>query len=573
VVTLGKTPENRLLILDYAGEYVELLGHLPGAVLLRPGSIDFPLGINFFDFPRTLGMESGTAEQWIMHILGTLIRGKVGSELTPKMEALLQELVGLGLDRCGTFSDLFKMCWTLRTELQTVKKKLAGRQYGEVNLTEKEKLVLTDWGKHDLTIEAVYNRLRDLSRSVLHKVFFVQQTTVMVDELLNHHILLDLSYLRQQGLSEELLRLFYEFLLLYLSRGVAMRPKGAINIRNIVIFEEAQQLVPEVLLKRTLAEGTTAEEFIGTLGGHGLSLIFVSAQPGRLSRAIISGCHTKIVFPLQGTEASLFADALGVHAHDVSRLQEGECLVRAAGTGVVKVTAQTMREYKGPMREMVAVVHRDHPPELLQRTRTAYQLLDELPREYYRTLVEVIEEATGVEPSSSEKDTGDLKGTEEVNGSEKECWFFAHCQICTRTEKILYDGAVLQEAYWRKKNKAELITRLQYFSEGPEILFKDLLDFALTEDVPAPELTAFCAHQQLLRRCARDEDIAAKSSAFFRKPKEEIVRRFVENETIQTILDTWPLFVGFDASFDLIFNDSLNFQKTHHIRAAFKSSY
>ena len=42
---------------------------------------------------------------------------------------------------------------------------------------------------------------------------------------------------------------------------------------------------------------------------------------------------------------------------------------------------------------------------------------------------------------------------------------------------------------------------------------------------------------------------------------------------IQTILDTWSLFDGFDASFDLIFNDSLNFQKTHHIRAAFKSSY
>lgn len=40
-------------------------------------------------------------------------------------------------------------------------------------LTEKEKVVLTDFWKHDLTIKAVYNRLRDLFQSMLQKVFFV----------------------------------------------------------------------------------------------------------------------------------------------------------------------------------------------------------------------------------------------------------------------------------------------------------------------------------------------------------------------------------------------------------------
>ena len=47
---LVRTPHNRLLILDYAGEYAQILEHLPGGVLLRPGSDDFPLGINFLDW-------------------------------------------------------------------------------------------------------------------------------------------------------------------------------------------------------------------------------------------------------------------------------------------------------------------------------------------------------------------------------------------------------------------------------------------------------------------------------------------------------------------------------------------
>ena len=72
--------------------------------------------------------------------------------------------------------------------------------------------------------------------------------------------------LRRQGVSNELLRLFCEFLLLYLSRGVAQRQKSRFPIRNIVIFEEAQQLVPEVLTKQTLVDGTAPEELIGTLG-------------------------------------------------------------------------------------------------------------------------------------------------------------------------------------------------------------------------------------------------------------------------------------------------------------------
>ncbi|MFQ6125811.1 MAG: hypothetical protein ACE5R6_14580 [Candidatus Heimdallarchaeota archaeon] len=72
----------------------------------------------------------------------------------------------------------------LRTRIRKTKRELGKRKaQGEV-LSEEEELALADYGTHDLTIEAIQNRLCDLYGSPLLRVFFVRRTTVSVEDLL-----------------------------------------------------------------------------------------------------------------------------------------------------------------------------------------------------------------------------------------------------------------------------------------------------------------------------------------------------------------------------------------------------
>jgi len=120
------------------------------------------------------------------------------------------------------------------------------------------------------------------------------------------------------------------------------------------------------------------------------------------------------------------ADALGVASREIERLQEGECLVRATGTGVVKVMARKMPAAKAKMRGLVELFHRMKPPELFQRSQAAYHPLQELPPEYYRTLVDVIEQETRQDQAELQKSAveADPDGAEGLG-----CWAEAACGL------------------------------------------------------------------------------------------------------------------------------------------------
>jgi len=519
-----REPQNRLFIFDYAGEYVQLIQHLPGEVLLfRPGSEEFPLGINFLDWVKTLGEEAETAESWILRVLETLIRGRGSSEFTPKMEGMLRDMLLLELKKGGTFYDLLDDLWKLRTRFQQTQGDLKRRKATGDMLTKEEEVVLSDYGQHDLTVEAIHNRLRDIYGSLLRKVFFVRRTTIRAEDLLEHHVIIDLSLLRQQGVNMELLRLFCEFLLLYLSRGVAKRQKGRFPRRNIVVFEEAQQLVPEVQAKRTLADGTAPEELIGTLGGFGLTMVFISAQPGLLSRAIISGCHTKVVFGLQGLEASMLADALGVPNRELSGLQEGECLIRAPGTGVVKVTARAWREY--PEDELVVLEEglKQFPPALLRDSWEAYEFLGERSLKYYGTLVEVIEQA---EAPGEELEEGGMVG----------CWAQEECGLCKHNRRIVRVGEQVAKEYWEKTKKMDLQALLKLYPMDPLILYEQLRQYTLKQGVDNAELVAFCAHWGLLDRGRGNAKMGKTYAELWEQGPEALVAQLVALPEIQELL-------------------------------------
>ena len=67
-------PRNRVCVFDRTGEYLSLLHE--EFTLFRPGSDNFPLGINFLDWCRTLELPEDQVVGWIMKILTTFIRGQ-----------------------------------------------------------------------------------------------------------------------------------------------------------------------------------------------------------------------------------------------------------------------------------------------------------------------------------------------------------------------------------------------------------------------------------------------------------------------------------------------------------------
>ena len=148
----------------------------------------------------------------------------------------------------------------------------------------------------------------------------------------------------------------------------------------------------------------------------------------------------------------------------INRLQVGECLIRAAGTGVCKVAARTWPVYPEQALARLEEGYCEFPPEVVKQARATYEFLGEQPLEYYSTLVEVIEEVDG-EAKNLEEEAN--SGEEEILG----CWAQKECRICTRNRHVMEDGFKLVEKYWKKTKKAYLQTKLKLYPLNPLLLY------------------------------------------------------------------------------------------------------
>ena len=395
-------PTNRIFIFDYAGEYYHLLER--DFILLRPGSIEFPIGINFLDWPRTLGLDVYVVESWILKILSNFVKDR--GDFSPKMEAMLRDTIRGLLEQGGNLVTLIENLKSLKTELDFTKKQLREKQRQGHELSEDERVTLSDIGQHDPTVEALVNRLTDLYGSPLRSVFFVEETTLSPQDLLQSNVIFDLSQLRREMAKPEHLRLLIEFLLLYLSQGILDREKELWDTRNIMIIEEAQLITPEIFTKLTAIDGSQSEEILGTLGGFGLSLMFVSAQPHKLSKSIIAGTHTSIVFGVKpGVEAKQLAQILGVGNRELSLLQPGHCLVWSRGRGITNIKAKTLAVISKYRKTALEAMHDENPPAILRKTREKYVMLKKPPKGVYASILDTIR---AEEPHASKDSTRTL---------------------------------------------------------------------------------------------------------------------------------------------------------------------
>ncbi len=523
---LARSWTNRLLVMDFAGEYSTLLQD--GFVLLRPGSADFPLGFNFLDWAQTLGVSPSVTTGWIMKILNNFVRRQ--GEFTPKMRSMLRQAIQRLLEKGGTLFDLVWSLESMRTELRGVRREVKAKIGRLEPLTEDEEALLAGQPGYDLTVEALINRLIELYQSPLRNVFYVERTTVSPADLLTHNIVIDLKFLQEQQVSRDLIQLFVEFLLLYIFQTVIERHKGRSPLRNIILIEEAQQLTPEVFQKPTAIDGTQSEVMLGTLGGFGLSFIFVSAQPHKVSQAILTNTHTSLVFGMsRGVEAHTFARKLGVAQKEVAMLQWGTLLLTSRGKGVVKVTADTINALSEVEQRAVEALQLQFPPALLKKTRAHYAPLPAPPKGEYAKVMDAIAAYT-------------VRNEGQPNAAKRElgCWAQSYCHLCEKNSRIFKDAFALAKKFWQRTKKGELRTLLKLYPQHPGTLYQELLTFIQQQKganaVSNPELVAFCAHWCLFEMASASKTTSAVCQDLLKMGPEKLVRLLADLPEIQRLL-------------------------------------
>ncbi len=463
-----------------------------------------------------------------MKILNNFVRRQ--GEFTPKMRSMLRQAIQRLLEKGGTLFDLVKSLESMRTELRGARREIRAKVGRFEPLTEDEEALLADQPSYDLTVEALINRLIELYQSPLRNVFYVERTTVSPDDLLTHNIVIDLKFLQEQQVSRDLIQLFMEFLLLYIFQTVIERHKGRSSLRNIILIEEAQQLTPEVFQKPTAIDGTQSESMLGTLGGFGLSFIFVSAQPHKVSQAILTNTHTSLVFGMsRGAEAHTFARKLGVAQKEVALLQWGTLLLTSRGKGVSKVTANIQGALSEAEQRAVEEFQLQFLPDLLKKTRAHYTPLPAPPKGEYAKVMDAIESYT-------------VRSEEQPTESKRElgCWAQSYCQLCKRNSRIFKDALTLAKKFWKRTNKGQLRSMLKLYPQHPETLYQGLLTFIQQQKgdnaVSNPELVAFCAHWCLFEMACTSKTTMAVCQDLLTMGEEELVRHLVDLPGVKRLL-------------------------------------
>ena len=264
----------KALIIDFKGQ--EYLGLFPKKVnfkYLLPGSLKFPLGINIFDPPRSVSVEDHSA--FILSMIKEIMRAENTFEISPQMfrvlEDILIQFLKLKKDKnFKTFLDIFE-------------------NYEVLNEFGREKLPAIN-----ATLEAIKSRFKRFIIGSLKKIFFVEKTNICWKELLENNVIIDFSLLRTIGVSKADLQFLLNIILYNIQTETALRKRSR-ELKNVIVIEDAEHLIPNLFRKKTTADTLIAEDFAMLMGALQIGLISVSTRP-TISDNILANSGTKIFF-------------------------------------------------------------------------------------------------------------------------------------------------------------------------------------------------------------------------------------------------------------------------------------
>jgi len=270
---LVKKTALKALIIDFKGK--EYLGLFPKNVnfkYLLPGSLKFPLAINIFDPPRSVSVEDHAA--FILSMIKEIMRTENTFEITPQMfrvlEDILTQFLKLKDKNFKTFLDIFE-------------------NYEVLNEFGREKLPAIN-----ATLEAIKSRFKRFIIGPLKKIFFVEKTNICWKELLENNIIIDFSLLRTIGVSKTDLQFLLNIILYNIQTEAALRKRSR-ELKNVIVIEDAEHLIPNLFRKKTTADTLIAEDFAMLMGALQIGLISVSTRP-IISDNILANSGTKIFF-------------------------------------------------------------------------------------------------------------------------------------------------------------------------------------------------------------------------------------------------------------------------------------
>jgi len=271
---LAKKTGIKALIIDFKGqEYLGLFPKKVNSKYLLPGSLKFPLGINIFDPPVSVSVEDHAG--FILSMIKEIMRAENTFEITPQMFRVLEDILIQFLK--------LKKDKNFKTFLDTFE------NYEVLNEFGREKLPAIN-----ATLEAIKSRFKRFIIGSLKKIFFVEKTNICWKELLENNIIIDFSLLRTIGVSKTDLQFLLNVILYNIQIEAALRKRSR-ELKNVIVIEDAEHLIPNLFRKKTTADTLIAEDFAMLMGALQIGLISVSTRP-TISDNILANSGTKIFF-------------------------------------------------------------------------------------------------------------------------------------------------------------------------------------------------------------------------------------------------------------------------------------
>lgn len=279
-----------VMIVDLKGEYKYALGQCPNISYFRPGSNEYPILINIFEVPGELNKEE-ESHKHIDFILNIIYKLLGEYELTSQMNFLLRKAITYTVKNSGNFIHFMKVINNPRL-------------YG------------INKNKIELSSEALNNRLNRIISGLMRKIFFVKESNFSISHLANNNVLIDLEEFENLE-NDQGRKFFIEVLLnnyIYYFKEKKMPIRGKEEISNIIIFDEAQKIIPEKKRKEYSDEQSIIGKSVWTLRSYGVSMIFSGTEPAieqsvRINAGITISFFTKF-------DAIVMSNILGLPMKD-----------------------------------------------------------------------------------------------------------------------------------------------------------------------------------------------------------------------------------------------------------------
>lgn len=306
-----KAPHVNWIMFDYKSEYTQLLSKLPtnlrsNVLVLAPGSEYAPLRINLFD-PCDFSPEEHADRVFslIREVYSTMFQQDI--DLSVQMERVLKDVLDEYVADPTARTKGFKGFLQALDNYATVHK-------NKFSFLEK-------------TVTALYNRLEKFKRGALKKIFEIDKSNVSLDDLLKKKVIVDLGYMQSRRVPKDDIRFLMNFLVrLYgdyaIKRGLQQ------NLRNLIIVEECQFLVPELYKKQTSIDATPTEDLSILLRAYGVGFVFVGTRP-IFAENSLANSYTIISFQLTKDAESIqkYMNLDEMQVNYLKRMRRQECLV------------------------------------------------------------------------------------------------------------------------------------------------------------------------------------------------------------------------------------------------------